>query len=220
MTVARPSAGRPPAKRSRQRAGVRARARRAAGLRHPWLLLLIILGLASLGVLAVGLVTISLTIFSVGKAGPSQKQPASTHTPAQALTDLVGRPIDGTVVAVSVDTNVIAIQPDSGNPVQAEVNASSKITKSGAATTIASLIPGDAVIVTFTQTSSGALLVAQLQDIVSLPTTTPTPTPTPYPTFVPYYPSPGASTPVPTPGPPVPGGPVSPSNPVPSPGGT
>jgi hypothetical protein len=214
LTVARPSGGPPPAKRTRRRAGIRTRARRAVGLRHPWLLLLIILGIASLGVLAVGLVTISLTIFSVGKSGPAQKHPSSTHSPTQALSDLVGRPIDGTVVAVSVDTNVIAIQPDTGNPVQADVNARSKITKSGAAASLASLIPGDAVIVTFTQTSSGALLVAQLQDIVSLPTNRPTPTPTRYPTFAPY-PLPTASNPVAKPSPAVPGGPVSPKTPVP-----
>jgi hypothetical protein len=216
--VARPAGGRPPAKRTRQRAGFRSRARRAAGLRHPWLLLLIVLGIVSLGVLAVGLATISLTIFSVGKAGPAPKHPSSTHSPTQALSDLVGRPIDGTVVAVSVDTNVIAIQPDTGNPVQADVNASSKITKSGAATTLASLIPGDAVIVTFTQTPSGALLVAQLRDIVSLPTNAPAPTPTPYPTFAPYplptasgpFPAPGLPTPNPG-GPPVPGSRATPT---------
>jgi len=103
---------------------------------------------------------------------PAQKLPASTHSPSQtAVSNLVGRPIDGTLVAVSAATNVVAIQPNTGNPVQATVNASSKITRAGVTATLASLIPGEAVVVTFSQTSNGALLVTQLQDIVSLPPT-------------------------------------------------
>jgi hypothetical protein len=155
-------------------------------LRRPWLLLLIVFGLACVGVLAVGLTTLSLTILSVGRVAPARKLPAGTSSPSQtAVSTLVGRPIDGTLVAVSAATNVVAIQPDTGNPVQATVNASSKITRAGATATITSLIPGEAVIVTFTQTPNGALLVTQLQDIVSLPTNTPTPTPTQYPYFQP-----------------------------------
>jgi hypothetical protein len=197
LTVARPQAGRPPAKKPRQRAGIRKRSRRPIGLRRPWLLLLIVFGLACLGVLAVGLTALSLTILSVGRVAPAQKLPASTHSPSQtAVSNLVGRPIDGTLVAVSAATNVVAIQPNTGNPVQATVNASSKITRAGVTATLASLIPGEAVVVTFSQTSNGALLVTQLQDIVSLPTNTPTPTPTQYPYF---QPSLGGSNPVPSP---------------------
>jgi len=48
LDVARPQAGRPPAKKPRQRAGIRKRSRRPIGLRRPWLLLLIVFGLACL----------------------------------------------------------------------------------------------------------------------------------------------------------------------------
>jgi hypothetical protein len=105
-----------------------------------------------------------------------------------------------------VDQNLVAIQPDGGDQVQASVTAKSAITRGGAAVPISELISGDSVIVTFSQGPSGTLVVQNLEDIETVPTNvpnfplvpepTPTPTPSPSPTTFPF-PSPAPSGPNP-----------------------
>ncbi|MHB1525432.1 MAG: hypothetical protein ACYCZN_03995 [Candidatus Dormibacteria bacterium] len=210
MAEAQATSGRRAGKKPRVRARI-GRHRAAARIRHrSGLALLIIFTIAALGVLAAGLLAASLTIFATNPGGSSQPSPsASNHGAKSATSSLVGRPIDGTIVAVSVTESLIAIQPSVGTTVQASVTASSNITRGGVKASLASLIPGEAVIVTFAAGPGGTLVVTQLQDIESVPTNTPSPTPTP---FYYYYPTPTPSAPVtPTPSAaPSPGGPPSP----------
>ncbi|MGH7609483.1 MAG: hypothetical protein ACREOD_06025 [Candidatus Dormibacteria bacterium] len=167
------------------------------------LLALILFAILALAVLGVGLALASLTIFAVGQGPHHGKGALIIRTsPTPSANALVGQPVDGTLVAVSVGENLIAIQPDGGSAVQATIDAHSQITRGGAAAGIGDLIPGDAVIVTFSAGPHGGLVVATLQDIETVPTNTPSPTPappTPPPTPNPE-PSPGPS------GPPGPGG--------------
>ncbi len=212
--------GRRAGKKPRIRAGI-GRHRGAARIRrHSGLTLLIVFTIAALGVLAAGLLAASSTIFATNPAGSFQPSPStSSHGATSAPSGLVGRPIDGTIVAVSVTESLIAIQPSAGTAVQASVTASSNITRGGTKASLASLIPGEAVIVTFAAGPGGTLVVTQLQDIESVPTNTPSPTPTPSYTPTPS-PTPTASvTPTPSaapssggpPSPPGKGGPPSPN---------
>ncbi len=153
----------------------------------------LIFALVALGLLAAGLLAASLTIFASGGPTPKSSSVAKlgpTKTPAAS--SLVGAPVDGTILALSVAQSLIAIQPAAGRPVEALVTSSSKITRGGAPATLSSLIPGEAVIVTFSAGSQGTLIVARLQDIESVPTNTPSPT------YVPSY-SPSYYSPAPTP---------------------
>ncbi|MGH7611825.1 MAG: hypothetical protein ACREN4_07375 [Candidatus Dormibacteria bacterium] len=165
------------------------------------LLALILFAILALAVLGVGLALASLTIFAVGRT-PSHHaailHPTPTPTASPSSTSsLVGQPVDGTLVAVWVDQNLVAIQPEGGRPVQATITTQSQITRGGAASSIAALIPGDDVIVVFGQGPHRTLLVQSLQDVEAFPTNTPTalpptPTPTPSPT-APGGPSPEPS---------------------------
>jgi hypothetical protein len=155
---------------------------------------LFLLALIALGLLAAGLLAAHLTIFASGGSpsrGAAGAKLVPSRTPAAGA--LIGSPVDGTILAVSVAENLIAIQPDSGAPVEALVTASSKITRGGAAASLASLIPGEAVIVTFSAGPGGALVVSYLQDIESVPTNAPSPTYVPYSPpayYPPSYPTP------------------------------
>ncbi|HVB14685.1 MAG TPA: hypothetical protein VNH38_08035 [Candidatus Dormibacteraeota bacterium] len=198
-------------KAPRLRAGRRLRERHNfVGFHGHGLLALIFFAIIALSVLGVGLGIASLTIFAVGNVpGKSHAavglSPSSSPSPANSL---VGRPIDGTIVGLWLQENLIAIQPAGGQPVQATVTAKSTITLAGAPSSLADLIPGDAVTVTFSQGPKGTLLVATLQDIQTVPTNapsgaitplpdvTPTPTATPLP---PPTPTPTATPPAPSP---------------------
>lgn len=185
--------------KTRVRARVGRRQRRPLILRRPGTVGLILFAVAALGVLAIGLLAAALTIFA--PVHPAGRNRAAASTPTPASSGLVGRPIDGTLVAVSVSSSLIAVQPASGNPVEATVTSTSKITRAGATVPLASLIPGEAVVVTFAAGPGGTLVVTQLQDIISLPTNTPSPTFTPQPTFTPTPTSEPSPTPT-APGPP------------------
>ena len=215
MAEAQAPSGRRAGKKPRVRAGIGRRGGSGRVRRHPGLVLLIIFAIAALAILAAGLLAVSLTIFATSRAGSfAPRPPASDRAGSAAASGLVGRPIDGTIVAVSVAESLIAIQPSVGAPVQASVTASSNITRGGAKADLASLIPGEAVIVTFTAGPAGTLVVSQLQDIESIPTNTPSPTPTPF-----YTPTPTA-TPTPSAAPSPSGAPVSPApSAAPTPGG-
>ncbi|MGA2873798.1 MAG: hypothetical protein ABSF27_09570 [Candidatus Dormibacteria bacterium] len=172
------------------------------------LIALILFAIAALSVLGVGLAVASVTIFAVGRnsAGSTPIRLVSPAPSSSTVSSLVGHPIDGTLVAIWVDQNLVAIQPDGGDPVQASVTAKSAITRGGAAVPISELISGDSVIVTFSQGPSGTLVVQNLEDIETVPTNvpnfplvpepTPTPTPSPSPTTFPF-PSPAPSGPNP-----------------------
>ncbi len=173
------------------------------------LLALIFFAIIALSVLGVGLGIASLTIFAVGNSPGKGNAAAaiSPHSSPSSSSSLVGRQIDGTIVGLWLDANLIAIQPAGGEPVQATVTAKSVLTRGGVATTLGDLISGEAVIVTFSQGPKGTLVVANLQDIETVatnrpsgsltpvpnvtptPTATPTPTPNPGPS-VPFSPSP------------------------------
>jgi hypothetical protein len=170
------------------------------------LLALIFFAIAALSVLGVGLGVASVTIFSIGKV-PTGRHSAALTSPSSSPTAsaLIGHPVDGTIVGISLGENQLAIQPAGEQTVLATVTAKSVITRAGATSSLGLLIPGDAVIVTFGAGTGGTLLVVTLDDIVTVPTShpnapltplpgvTPTPTPTPAPT-----PSP-APTPTPSP---------------------
>jgi len=202
-------------KRPRVRAGIGRRRGRERVRRHSGLLVLTVFAIAALAILGVGLLAASLTIFASNPTGASAPRPAASGGGgAGANSSLVGTPVDGTIVAVSVAENLIAIQPSVGAPVQALVTSSSSLTRGGLKVNLASLIPGESVIVTFKAGPGGTLVVAQLQDIESVPTNTPSPTPTPYYYYTPTpspAPRPSSAAPsppaVPTPG----GGPPTPS---------
>lgn len=168
--------------------------------------LLLIFAVCCLAVLAAGLLAASQTIFAPVPP-PSKHGSGSPGSTSTATAGLVGRPIDGTITALSVANSVIAIQPDAGQPVQASVVPTSKITLAGKPAQLGSLIPGEAVVVTFAKGTKGGLVVEQLQDIQSVPTNTPSPTyqptPTPRPT-APPQPSPPAQPSVPIVSPPSP----------------
>jgi hypothetical protein len=145
------------------------------------LIALIFFAIVSLSVLGVGLAVASVTIFAVGRNSASSQQIrviSPTPTPS-TVSSLVGHPVDGTLVAVWVDENLVAIQPEGGEPVQATVTAKSTITRGGAPVPISELISGDSVIVTFSQGAKGTLVVQTLQDIETVPTNTPSATPVP-----------------------------------------
>lgn len=186
--------GRPPARKPRVRARVGRRQRRPFVLRRPGTVVLVLFAIVAIGIFVAGVLAASLTIFApVHTAG---RKRSATSSPTPASSSLVGHPIDGTLVAVSLTSNLVAIQPTSGSPLQAAVTSASKITRNGSALPLASLIPGEAVVVTFSAGPRGTLVVAQLQDLVSLPTNTPSPTFTPTPTAR------GRATPPPRPSPP------------------
>lgn len=190
-------------RRPRVRARVGRRQRRPLVLRRPGTTFLVVFAVVCLGALTVGLLAASQTIFAPAPP-PSKHSAGFLGGTSPANSGLVGRPIDGTILALSVANSVVAIQPDSGPPIQAAVLPTSKITLAGKAAQLGSLIPGEAVVVVFAKGSSGQLVVAQLQDIVSVPTNTPSPT------FVP------TPTPRPTPTPPA-SPPAQPSVPIVSP---
>ncbi|HEY6537595.1 MAG TPA: hypothetical protein VI138_00970 [Candidatus Dormibacteraeota bacterium] len=198
-------------RRPRLRAGRRLQARHNfIGFHGHGLLALIFFAIIALSVLGVGLGIASLTIFAVG--GAPHKAPAAVHhhspKASASVQALVGHPINGTIVGISADINVIAIQPQGGTPVAALVTTKSVLTRGGVATPLGDLISGDAVVVTFGQNSSGKLVVVTLDDIETVPTNsvhgaltplpnvTPTPTATPLPTATP---GPSASPPIPGP---------------------
>ncbi|MHB1640267.1 MAG: hypothetical protein ACYCUD_10595 [Candidatus Dormibacteria bacterium] len=150
----------------------------------------LLFALVALGLLAAGLLAARLTIFgSVGTTPQSSAAAKLSPTKTPAVSSLVGAPVDGTILALSVAQSLIAIQPAAGQPVEALVTSGSKITRGGAPATLSSLIPGEAVIVTFSAGPHGTLIVARLQDIESVPTNTPSPTYVP--SYSPsYYPTP------------------------------
>lgn len=190
-------------RRPRVRARVGRRQRRPLILRRPGMTFLVIFAVVCLGALTVGLLAASQTIFAPAPP-PSKHSAGFLGGTSAANSGLVGRSIDGTILALSVANSVVAIQPDSGQPIQAAVLPTSKITLAGKPAQLGSLIPGEAVVVVFAKGSSGQLVVAQLQDIESVPTNTPSPT---------YVPTP---TPRPTPPPPA-SPPAQPSGPIVSP---
>ena len=212
MAEVRAPSGRREGKRPRVRAGIGRRRRADRVRRRSGLALLILFAVAALAVLAAGLLAASLTNFASNPAHPSAaRSPVSNQGAGAANSSLVGTPIDGTIVAVSAAENLIAIQPSVGSPVQALVNSSSNITRGGAKVGLASLIPGESVIVTFTSGPGGTLVVARLQDVESVPTNTPSPTPTPFYTpALSVAPTPGSGPPIPSPSTgPAPGGPAA-----------
>lgn len=151
------------------------------------LLALIFFAIISLSVLGVGLGIASLTIFAVGNS-PGKGHAAVATSPKaspSSVTSLVGQPIDGTIVGLWLDENLIAIQPAGGEPVQATVTAKSVLTRGGVATTLGDLISGEAVIVTFSAAPKGTLVVVNLQDIETVPTNTPSGSLTPLPNVTP-----------------------------------
>ncbi|MHB1575816.1 MAG: hypothetical protein ACYCX9_04775 [Candidatus Dormibacteria bacterium] len=180
------------------RSGRRPRTRARVGRRRPKRAVrqgltrgaFLLLALVALGLLAAGLLAARLTIFASG-GSPHTGATAAKLTPTRTSSPgtLIGTPIDGTILALSVAENLIAIQPDSGAPVEATVTANSKITRGGSPATLGGLIPGEAVIVTFSAGPHGTLVVARLQDIESVPTNTPSPTYVPNPLPA-YYPTP------------------------------
>ena len=201
------SASAPGARRPRVRARVGRRQRRPFVLRRPGTTGLILFAIAALAVLAVGILAASLTVFA--PPAPSNQGAGASATPTPASSGLVGHPLSGTLLAVSVASSLVAIQPASGTAVEATVTPQSKITRGGAPASIASLIPGEAVVVTLAPGPAGTLVVVQLQDIISLPTNTPSPTFTPTPTAAPAEsPTPPPTVPPGTP-PPTPPGPPS-----------
>jgi hypothetical protein len=167
------------------------------------LLALIFFAILALSVLGVGLGVASVTIFSIGKPVGRHAAVGTSPSSSPSANVLVGHPIDGTIVGISLGENQIAIQPAGEQPVLATITATSAITRAGAPSSLGLLIPGDAVIVTFGAGPKGTLVVVTLDDIVTvagnqpsapltpLPGVTPTPTPTPSPTPPP--------TPTPTP---------------------
>ncbi len=170
------------------------------------LLALIIFAILALSVLGVGLAVASLTIFSVGNQQPGAapvRGDSPSATPS-SISSLIGHPVNGTLIGVWVDKNLVVIQPQGGQPVQALVTAKSQLSRGGSPVPISELISGDAVVVTFVAGPRETLEVATLNDVETLPTNTPNttlapsypPTPTPRPTAVP--------TPTPTPGLPLP----------------
>jgi hypothetical protein len=177
------------------------------------LLALIFFAICALSVLGVGLGVASVTIFSIGKV-PAGRHAAVGTSPSSSpsASALVGHPIDGTIVGISLGENQIAIQPAGEQPVLATVTATSAITRLGSSSSLGLLIPGDAVIVTFGAGPKRTLVVVTLQDIVTvagsrpnapltpLPGVTPTPTARPSPNPTPT-PTPGIVPPGP-PGPP------------------
>lgn len=203
MAETRLSGGNAPVgKRQRVRAGRNLKERHNfIGFHGHGLLALIFFAIVALSVLGVGLGIASLTIFSVGNSPkPSRAlveiSPSASPSAANAL---VGRPIDGTIVGIWADQNLIAIQPAGQQPVQATITSKTAITRGGASAALSDLIPGDAVIVSFSQGPQGTLLVVTLQDIETVPTNTPSAplTPVPSPTATP----PPNSSPEPTPTP-------------------
>lgn len=146
------------------------------------LLALIIFAILSLSVLGVGLAVASLTIFSVGRGGhitvPTSVENSPTPS-ASSISELVGKQINGTLVGVWVDKNLVVIQPQGGQPVQALVTAKSSITRGGVPTPVSELISGDAVVVTFVAGPKSVLEVGTLNDVETVPTNTPPPTATP-----------------------------------------
>jgi len=175
------------------------------------LLALIFFAIVALSVLGVGLGVASVTIFSIGKVPPGRHSAGLTSpSSSPSASALIGHPIDGTIVGISVGENQLAIQPAGEQPVLATVTAKSVITRAGAASSLGLLIPGDAVIVTFGAGPKGSLVVVTLDDVVTvagyqpnapltpLPGVTPTPTarPTPEPTPTPA--PTGSPVPVPT----------------------
>lgn len=182
MAEAQVPEGRRAARKPRRRASAARRSPARRIRRDVGFGLVIILVIAALGVLAAGMVAASLTIFASAGGSGSHSRAGSIHPSASpSVSSLVGSPINGTIVAVSVAENLVAIQPSAGAPIQAFVNSNSKITRGGAASSLSALIPGEAVVVTFSQGPNGTLLVAQLNDVESLPTNTPSPTFTPTP---------------------------------------
>lgn len=174
-------------RRPRSRARVK-RQQRRGGLR--WGLSRGVFGLfalVALGLLAAGLLAARFTIFaSNGPPAHRAARLAPSTTPAASVP--IGSPVDGTILAVSVAQSLIGIQPASGSPVEATVTATSKLTRGGRPATLGSLIPGEAVIVTFAVGPHQTLVVAELQDIESVPTNTPSPSYAAY-APPPYYPS-------------------------------
>ncbi|MGC1909069.1 MAG: hypothetical protein WA809_05645 [Candidatus Dormiibacterota bacterium] len=167
------------------------------------LLALIFFAIIALSVLGVGLGIASLTIFAVGSS-PSKNQAAVGISPSSSPTStnsLVGHQIDGTIVGIWIAPNLIAIQPAGGEPVEATVTTKSVLTRGGATATLDDLIPGDAVIVTFSQGPKRTLLVATLQDIETVPTNTPSGSLTPLPNVTPTPTATPPPTPTPTPTP-------------------
>jgi len=200
-------------KRPRVRAGRRQRGRHnLIGFHGHGLLALIFFAIIALSVLGVGLGIASLTIFTVGNS-PGKSHAAAAISPKSSpssVSSLVGRPIDGTIVGISLAANLIAIQPAGAEPVQATVTAKSVLTRGGVTTPLGDLISGEAVIVTFSQGPKGTLLVVNLEDIETVPTNTPSGTLAPLPNVTPTP----AAAPAPTPGPPAnPGPPGNPSPP-------
>ncbi len=194
MAEAQVPEGRRVVRKPRRRASAARKSPARRLRRHFGVGLTILLIIAALGLLAAGLIAASLTIFGRAGATSTHSRAGAIHpTSSPSVSSLVGSPINGTIVAVSVSENLVAIQPSAGAPIQAFVNASSKITRGGAAAPLSSLIPGEAVVVTFSQGPNGTLLVAVLNDVESLPTNTPSPTFTPTPQY--------SATPSPTTGP-------------------
>ncbi len=198
---------------TRQRAGRRLRERHNfLGFHGHGLLALLFFAIISLSVLGVGLGVASLTIFAVGNS-PGKSHAGAVVSPStspSSANSLVGRPIDGTIVGIWLQENLIAIQPQGQQPIQATVTAKSVITRGGAASTLGDLISGDAVVVTFSQGPKGSLLVASLDDIETVPTNTPKGSLTPLPNVTATPTPTPIATPTPTAGP-------SPSGPVPGP---
>ena len=192
LAETRVSSGKAPAgKRQRVRAGRNLKERHNfVGFHGHGLLALIFFAIVALSVLGVGLGIASLTIFSVG-SNPGTGRLAVEVSPSaspSAANALVGRPIDGTIVGLWADQNLIAIQPAGQLPVQATVTSKSALTRGGSAAALSDLIPGDAVIVTFSQGAKGTLLVVTLQDIETVPTNTPKAPLTPIPSSTPTPP--------------------------------
>lgn len=201
-------------KASRTRAGRHLRERHNfIGFHGHGLLALIFFAIISLSVLGVGLGIASLTIFAVGSS-PGKSHAAVGISPSSSPSSvnfLVGHPIDGTIVGLWLDQNLIVIQPDGAEPVQASVTAKSVLTRGGAASTLGDLISGDAVIVTFGQGPKRTLVVVNLNDIETVATNTPSGSLTPLPNVTPTP----TATPLPTPTPN-----LSPPSPSPSSGPT
>jgi len=167
------------------------------------LLALIFFAIIALSVLGVGLGIASLTIFAVGNT-PSNNQAAVGISPSSSpspTNSLVGHPVDGTIVGIWIAPNLIAIQPAGGEPVEATVTTKSVVTRGGATATLDDLIPGDAVVVTFSQGPKGTLLVANLQDIETVPTNTAGGALTPLPNVTPTPSATAFPTPTPSSGP-------------------
>jgi len=208
-----------PRAKAARRTAPRVRAGRRFQERHNFvgfhghgLLALIFFAIIALSVLGVGLGIASLTIFAVGSSpGSGHAAVATSPSSSASVGALVGHQVDGTIVGIWSDANLIAIQPAGGEPVQATVNAKSVLTLAGSATSLDDLISGDSVIVTFGQGAKGTLVVLTLNDIQTVPTnsgvgsTTPLPNVTPTPTATPVptvNPSPGPSGgPIPGPSP-------------------